>query len=371
MIKPYDNIEESAETSTAAVEPETTGDAPPQDTCSLANPAGSKVIPVQTHEDLQAPQEASPDGDASQNNVSGRQSPKLEVIGGFEVHPFASKFPLLVGQDFEALVESIRAVGVASDVELHGGLLIDGRNRVRAVEELRRQGFEVPLNPVEWIPSGGETVEEHIFAVNVYRRHLTDDQRAVLATELLPAIRASRAAAQAATRFGGDRRDTAATKSGPPAGAAATPRSRQARAASSTAGQIAKLAKVSLHKAGQAVGLVDGVNAGAVAPETLDAVRHGKKSLRLASPLKEKKKKSPPAKSSPESVGRTEAETLFDAPDEIATEPAVSPPTATSFEDVVQRAWNRLKRGFAVADHPQLRAVVKKLISDEQREFGH
>lgn len=290
---------------------------------------------------------------------------EFEVIGGFSVHPFASKFPLLAGREFDDLVESIRMVGVASAVELHDGLLIDGRNRVRAVEELRRQGHEVPFRPVEWVPRGSETVEEHIFAVNVYRRHLTDDQRAVLATELLPAIRAAKANAQAATRFGACRKDTVATNSGPPAGSAPTPRSRRERAEASTVGQIAKLGKVSPYKAGQAVALVDGVKAGAVAPEQLDDVRHGKKLLREAAPGK---KKPPRPKPSPKRTVRTEAEMVFDGPDD-ADAASGSSAVPASFEEEVRRAWKRFKGAFAIADHRELRVIVAKILKEERHEF--
>lgn len=372
MIKTDENTAESNGNMTvvACATPEKTVGNSPLRTAGLPpDTADGKAVPVASHDDPQPPPQKSPGGDESPDPPLGNQAAHLEVIGGFRVHPFASKFPLLFGQAFDDLVESIRVVGVASHVELHDGMLIDGRNRVRAVEELRRQGLEIPLHPVEWNPCGDETVEEHIFALNVYRRHLTDDQRAVLATELLPAIRAARAAAQAATRFGGSGRDTAATNSGLPVGTPLSPRSRRTRAESSTAGQIAKLAKVSPHKAAQAVRLADAVREGTVAPEAIDAVVHGRTLLRHATPTK---KKSPPKKGlSPKSTGRTGAEMLFDAPRETDTESVATPATAPSFEYEVRGAWEQLKRGFDETNHRALRSIVMKLIDDEQRAFDN
>ncbi|MFM8703141.1 MAG: hypothetical protein ACKOHG_04615 [Planctomycetia bacterium] len=90
------------------------------------------------------------------------QSAELEVIGGFTVHPLASRFPLIVGKDFDDLVEAAAKAGRLQAVEVHDGLLIDGRNRVRVQEELRRRGIEIDLPVLAWEPSGEETVEEHI-----------------------------------------------------------------------------------------------------------------------------------------------------------------------------------------------------------------
>jgi ParB-like chromosome segregation protein Spo0J len=55
-----------------------------------------------------------------------------ERIGKYRVHPVASMFPLLEGEEFEDLVESIRAYGQKIPITVHEGLLLDGRNRDRA-----------------------------------------------------------------------------------------------------------------------------------------------------------------------------------------------------------------------------------------------
>jgi hypothetical protein len=281
----------------------------------------------------------------------------LEVIGGFRVHPAASRFPLLTGRDFEELVESIRHTGVVVAVELHDGLLADGRNRVRAVEELRTQGVTVALPQVTWKPVGDETLEEYIYAKNVNRRHLTDDQRAALAAQFVPGIRKSREERQAATRFGNKAPASAAQESSPPAAATAeSPRSSREKDAASTVGQVANLAKISRHKAIQAVALADGVASGEIPAAELQGVVAGSTRLRDAvraiRPAGAKK-------SASRVPTRPAAELIFDV---VPDEPAVT-------EDEVRRRWDKFKKPFAITDHRQLRTLVKKLIAEEQREF--
>lgn len=98
--------------------------------------------------------------------------PKYEKIGGYRVHPLASMFPLIQGKDFDELVASIKKSGKVEPVKIHEGLLIDGRNRLRAVKILLEACIDVEVPEEEWSSSNGETVEEHILALNLHRRHL-------------------------------------------------------------------------------------------------------------------------------------------------------------------------------------------------------
>ena len=65
--------------------------------------------------------------------------PALEVIGGYKVHPAASLFPLLVGEEFDAMVASMGIFGLAIPIVVKGEYLIDGRNRLRTVIEANKQ----------------------------------------------------------------------------------------------------------------------------------------------------------------------------------------------------------------------------------------
>lgn len=279
----------------------------------------------------------------------------LEVIGGFTVHPAASKFPLMVGKDFDELVEAVHRAGTVTAVEMHNGQLIDGRNRVRAVEVLRSRGIEIELPTIEWRPVGDETVEEHIYAVNVHRRHLTDDQRVVLATLFLPLIRQRTHERQAATRFGRDGRPAAALTSAPPVQpAGGAPRTGRDKDAASAVGQLAMLSNVSRHKALQAAKLYDRVSSGDVPPESLDAVTSGRVPLRDVVPGKQRRA----ARQAGVTVsGHTKIDECV-----VVDEPAVT-------EDEVRRRWERFKMPFAISDHSVLRRVLSRIIAEEQRQF--
>jgi len=208
------------------------------------------------------------------------ESGNLEVIAGYKVHPLASKFPLIVGQEFDDLVEAAARAGRLYPVETHQGFLIDGRNRLRVQEELRRRDIEIELPVVEWEPTGDETVEEHIWSVNAIRRHQTPDQRAVLALEFFPAIREARQARQEASRFEKKGGDAAAVISPPPDGHAEKPRRTSAeKDAASSVGGLATLANCSNYKAGLAIALQQAVEAGEVSESDIAEVAAGKKAL--------------------------------------------------------------------------------------------
>ena len=319
-----------------------------------------------------------PAGDPTTNREpigSPAVEPPLEVIGGFTVHPFASRFPLIIGKEFDDLVEAIRHAGTVAPVELHEGLLIDGRNRVRAVEELRRQGIEIELPATEWRPKGDETVEEHIFAVNMFRRHMTDDQRVALATLLLPAIRESRRRRQAATRFGAAAQNMAASISPPRSDAVDGPhRSSRDKEAASSVGQLAALCKVSQHKARQAAVLADGVASGAISPAEFDAVTAGQKRLCQIVPARKNAGGRSTASKTP---SRPAAEFVFDSvwdtdddDDEGDAGDAGDASSHEVTEEDVRQRWDRFfKQHYAIADHCELRKIALRVIDQERREF--
>jgi len=282
-------------------------------------------------------------------------APEPEVIGGFTVHPLASRFPLIVGKEFDDLVEAAARAGRLQAVEVHDGLLIDGRNRVRVQEELRGRGIEVDLPVVAWEPSGEETVEEHIWSVNANRRHLTDDQRAAIGIAFLPFIRRSCEERQAATRFG--QRGPVEEISSPPDEPAATPRrTSRVKDAASSVGQFAAMCNIGLHKARQAVAIADGVEAGEISGIEVVAITTGAKRLREVAPTK---RSSGVKKTAKKEAVRPAAELMFEA---VPDSPA---PT----EEAVRERWERFKRPFAIGDHREVRRLLKQIITEEQREF--
>jgi ParB-like chromosome segregation protein Spo0J len=94
-----------------------------------------------------------------------------------EKHPVADLFPMMSASEFARLKTDIETNGQREDIVVWRGLLIDGRNRLRACEEL---GIE---------PQIAELMDEtdpvqYALSHNLHRRHLTTAQRAIVAAKL-------------------------------------------------------------------------------------------------------------------------------------------------------------------------------------------
>lgn len=94
-----------------------------------------------------------------------------------ELHPVANLFPVMSQEAYEALKEDIRVNGQQQMATTWRGLLVDGRHRIRACEEL---GVE---------PDIGELMEDvdpikYALSENLHRRHLTTNERATVAAKL-------------------------------------------------------------------------------------------------------------------------------------------------------------------------------------------
>jgi len=211
----------------------------------------------------------------------------LEVIGNYKVHPAASLFPLIEGEEFDALVMSIKTVGLMNPIVLKDGMLIDGRNRLRAILELQSKHSSIKILTKE-LELDVKSISEYIFHTNIQRRHLTPDQMASIGYEILPMIQQEREAKQAATQFkpgvspnpaGRKGKEQVDTIPCPPA-----PRDIKAKHEQSTVGQIAKLTKVSHHKAAQVVAVAKAVEAGELPKETIAKVKSGEVKLKDVAP---------------------------------------------------------------------------------------
>ena len=213
----------------------------------------------------------------------------LEVIGNYKVHPAASFFPLIEGEEFDALVMSIKTVGLMNPIVLKDGMLIDGRNRLRAILELQSNHSSIKILTKE-LELDVKSISEYIFHTNIQRRHLTPDQMASIGYEILPMIAKEREAKQAATQFKagnnanpeGKNQRTVETVSPPPSLPA--PRDIKKKDEQSTVGQIAKLTKVSHHKARQVVAVAKAVESGELPKETIAQVKSGEVKLKDVAP---------------------------------------------------------------------------------------
>ena len=102
-------------------------------------------------------------------------------LGPYEVHPFADKFPLIEGSEFEDLVSDIKRNGQREPVLLNHDetVLIDGRNRYRACEAagVSPKITTLPTNYTE------TQILDLIISANIERRHLEKGQRSFLALD--------------------------------------------------------------------------------------------------------------------------------------------------------------------------------------------
>lgn len=96
-------------------------------------------------------------------------------------HPFADAFPLIEGAEFDELVQSIKEGGLLQPIVVFNGLLLDGRNRYRAMRVL---GFELTKSDVVEFSGSEDEAREFVRAGNIARRHLTPGQRAMAALTL-------------------------------------------------------------------------------------------------------------------------------------------------------------------------------------------
>ena len=93
-----------------------------------------------------------------------------------KAHPVADFFPLLSDSDMAYMRETVRRFGCVEPVLMRGDVLLDGRIRALACEA---EGIPVP-----WREAPAVDDVRLIVAANVFRQHLTEDQRAIAAARL-------------------------------------------------------------------------------------------------------------------------------------------------------------------------------------------
>ena len=112
------------------------------------------------------------------------------VTTDYEVHPAAMAFPMMQETEYRELVKDIQANGQRQPCAIYLGLLLDGRNRLRACQEL---GIEPLVHEV----SGDTDPVDYVVSMNIMRRQLTKSQRSMVAATL------------ATLKRGGDRKSDA------------------------------------------------------------------------------------------------------------------------------------------------------------------
>ena len=86
--------------------------------------------------------------------------------------------PPLEQEQFELLKEDIRRRGVLVPIERdENGELLDGHHRMRAVEELKKEGVVCDPPVILRLDMSEAQKKAHVRALNLHRRHLTRAQR--------------------------------------------------------------------------------------------------------------------------------------------------------------------------------------------------
>jgi ParB-like chromosome segregation protein Spo0J len=120
-----------------------------------------------------------------------RRLPKTYV--GRQWHPACLLLPEMPEDQFKELVEDIRKNGQREPIIIdENGIGLDGRNRDRACREL-----DITTEPVVFAGTEEEKIAL-IMSANIHRRHLTTDQRAAIAADLVERLKVAAEARQKA-----------------------------------------------------------------------------------------------------------------------------------------------------------------------------
>jgi N6-adenosine-specific RNA methylase IME4/ParB-like chromosome segregation protein Spo0J len=98
------------------------------------------------------------------------------MTASMKAHQLAELFPLLEGEEFDALVSDIKSNGQREPIVLFEGKILDGRNRYRAC--LRTQIKPIFKNYRDNDPLA------FVISLNLKRRHLNESQRAWVASKI-------------------------------------------------------------------------------------------------------------------------------------------------------------------------------------------
>jgi len=161
-----------------------------------------------------------------------------------KIHPFARTFMTLIEGEMNDLREDIRANGIVVPIVVNAkrDTIIDGRNRWAIASELGIQD----MVPYEVFAGKDDDIPAEILRLNVFRRHLTDDQR-VAAIAKVRGPQLEKAGKERQSKAGKVKGGSFADGNG-----------------ETTVAQIAKEAKTTEYKAGQAekarkAGVIDDV----------------------------------------------------------------------------------------------------------------
>jgi hypothetical protein len=116
-------------------------------------------------------------------NVSRSPSPTEITMSETRIpfHPYAELFPPMTSAEFYGLCADIARLGLQEEIVLYEGKILDGRSRYLAC---LLKGVTPRFR--EYAGECGGSALAFVASKNIHRRHLTDGQRAWLASRLKP-----------------------------------------------------------------------------------------------------------------------------------------------------------------------------------------
>lgn len=95
----------------------------------------------------------------------------------YKIHPSANSFPMMTDDEYKGLRADIAENGQREEIAIWRGLLVDGRNRLKACDELGK-------TPIVKHLDDDADPWAYVVSHNLHRRHLTTSQRAMVAASL-------------------------------------------------------------------------------------------------------------------------------------------------------------------------------------------
>lgn len=102
-------------------------------------------------------------------------------------HPIADIFPLMQGEEFDALVADIKGHGLRQSIDCYEGQIVDGRNRYRALQRLEENPEYNPGYFRVLTFKTDKGVLDYIISKNIHRRHLTPEQKREIIAKVIAA----------------------------------------------------------------------------------------------------------------------------------------------------------------------------------------
>jgi ParB-like chromosome segregation protein Spo0J len=97
-------------------------------------------------------------------------------------HPLAALFPLMSEAEVATLADDIATHGLHMPIMLdRQGRIVDGRNRYHALQRLGLATAEAHYTTTDL---DGDALVQYVVSLNLHRRHLNENQRALVAAKL-------------------------------------------------------------------------------------------------------------------------------------------------------------------------------------------